>query len=187
MLGMLKSLLTTDSPLSYINLDQEAKKTHFIQRNSNKFSVYGILIALIKCAITGKGSFHHIASYLKDLEEKSSSQQAVYQRINEACVDYLKSVVMLLISLQAEPVSRICQKFGLKRILTEDSTFQRMHNSNAGNYPAHGNKQGATAGFKLDLIYDLLTGNPICQKLTSSTEQDKKLGKRILNFVKKGV
>jgi IS4 transposase len=186
MLGMFKSLLTTDSPLSCIDLDQKAKKTHFIQRKSRKFSAHGILFALIKCAIIGNGSFHHIASHLKDLVEQSSSRQAVFQRINETCVDYLKSVVIALIAQQAESASAICKKLGLKRILTEDSTFQRMHNSNAGNYPAHGNKQGATAGFKVDLIYNLLTGKAICQKLSNGTEQDKKLGRRILSFVKRG-
>jgi len=46
----------------------------------------------------------------------------------------------------------MCSKFGIRRILTEDSTFQRMNPSNAGNFPAHGNKKGATAGFKVDFL-----------------------------------
>jgi hypothetical protein len=38
----------------------------------------------------------------------------------------------------------------------------------------------------MDLIYDLLTGSPVFQGLFSGTEQDKKIGKIILEFVKKG-
>lgn len=145
-----------------------------------------MLIALIKCVISGKGSFNQIASHLKQLEAQSSSRQAVFQRINGACIGYLRSVTRALITQHSGAASVVCKKWGLKRILTEDSTFQKMHNSNAGNYPAHGNKQGATAGFKVDLIYDLLTGKPVCQKLAGGTLQDKTLGKRILGLVRKG-
>lgn len=185
MLGMFKSLLTTDSPLSYINLDQKAKETDFIQRNSRKFSATGILFALIKCVICGKGSFNQIASHLKDLEQASCSRQSVFQRINSGCVKYLSAVAHDLISKHSHAASEVCKKWGINRILTEDSTFQRMHNSNAANFPAHGNKKGVTSGFKADLIYDLLTGKPLDQKLAGGTEQDKSLGKRILDIVSK--
>ena len=185
MLGMFQSLLTTDSPLSYIDLDQKAKQTDFIRRKSRKLSAKGILFALIKCVIRGKGSFNQIASHLKDLEEASSSRQSVFQRINEKCVSYLSVVAYALVSNHSKAASEVCEKWGVNRILTEDSTFQRMHNSNAANYPGHGNKRGATSGFKADLIYDLLTGRPLCQKLSGGTEQDKTLGKRILEIIRK--
>jgi len=61
-----------------------------------------------------------------------------------------------------------------------------MNQKNAGNFPAHGNKKGVIAGFKIDFIYDLLSGNPIFQGLFSSTERYKKIGKVMLQFVKKG-
>ena len=186
MLGMFKSLLTTDSPLSCINLDQKAKQTDFIQRNSRKFSAYGILFALLKCVIIGKGSFNKIASHLMDFEEASCSRQSVYQRINGKCVRYLSSVAYALVANHSEAASKVCRKWGVKRILTEDSTFQRMHNSNAANFPGHGNKQGVTSGFKADLIYDLLSGKPLSQKLSGGTEQDKTLGKRIIKMLRKG-
>ena len=60
-----------------------------------------------------------------------------------------------------------------------------MHATNAANFPGHGNGQGVTAGFKADLIYDLLTGQPVDQKLGGGTEQDKSMGVRILNIVSK--
>ena len=186
MLGMLNTLLTTDSPLTCINLDQKAKQTDFIQRNSRKFSAYGILFALIKCVIRGKGSFNQIASHLKDLEETSCSRQSVFQRINDKCISYLSSVAYALVANHSEAASEVCEKWGVGRILTEDSTFQRMHNSNAANFPGHGNKQGVTSGFKADLIYDLLTGKPLSQKLSGGTEQDKTLGRRILKILRKG-
>lgn len=182
---MLKAILTARSPLSYINLDEIAKKTKFIQRNSNKFSAGGIITALMKSAISGNGSFLQIATKLKTSEKKSITRQGIFKRINEQCVLFLQQVAYAIISLQAQPVGKICAKFGIKRILTEDSTFQKMNPNNAANFPAHGNGKSVTAGFKMDFIYDLLTGLPIFQGVFSGTEQDKKIGKSILNFVKR--
>jgi hypothetical protein len=84
----------------------------------------------------------------------------------------------------AIPARKIFCKHRIKRILTEDSTFQKMNARNSGSYPAHGNKQSATAGFKMNLIYDLFTGLPISQGLFSGTTQDKKIGSLILDLVK---
>lgn len=186
MLGMFKALLTADSPLDSIEFDQIAKDTNFIKRKSAKFSAFGIVVALLKCAISGKGSFNQIASHLKRIEKKACSRQAIFQRINESCVRYLRRIVRSIISSQATAASNICKKWGFKRLLTEDSTFQKMHSHNAANFPAHGNKQGATSGFKIDFIYDMITGKALSQKLAGGTVQDKILGLRILDFVRKG-
>ncbi len=183
---MFKALLTARSPLSYINLNSIAKKTQFIRRNSRKFSAEGLLTVLIKCVIKGKGSFNQIALDLKPTQHKSISRQGVFLRINENCVDFLSQTAHALIASMAKPAGKICCKYGVKRILTEDSSFQRINAKNSGNFPAHGNKQGATAGFKMDLIYDLLTGIPVFQGLFSGTMQDKKIGKVMLDLVRKG-
>ena len=45
---------------------------------------------------------------------------------------------------------------------------------------------GRTAGFKLDLAFDLLTGSTLSQTFTHGTHQDKSLGKYLLNQIKPG-
>ena len=183
---MFKTILTARSPLSCINLDEIAKKTKFVVRKSKKFSDQGILYSLMKSVIKGKGSFRDLASLLAPLQKKSISRQGVFLRINAQGVDFFSQTAYAIIASQAKPVEKICSKFGVERILTEDSTFQRMNPANAGNFPAHGNKKGATAGFKMDLIYDLLTGLPIFQGLFTGTQQDKIIGREMLKFVRKG-
>lgn len=182
---MFKHLLTARSPLTYINLENIAKKTKFIQRNSKKFSANGFITAMMKCVINGKGSYGKIANNLQSSEFKSISRQGVFKRISEKSVQFLQQTAYAVLALQAKPVEKICVKFGIRRILTEDSTFQKMNPSNAGNYPAHGNGKTVTAGFKMDFIYDLLTGLPLFQEVFRGTDQDKKIGKIILNFVKR--
>jgi hypothetical protein len=71
---MFKAILTARSQLSYINLEEIAKKTKLGFRKSKKFSPEGILDFLIKCVIKGKGSFRDIASTLAPVEKKPMSR-----------------------------------------------------------------------------------------------------------------
>ena len=64
---------------------------------------------------------------------------------------------------------------GIQRILIEDASGQVMPKSNAGAFPAHGNHHGKTAGVKIDLAFDLLTGSIVSHSLHAATEQDKSI------------
>ncbi|PQJ30159.1 hypothetical protein BSZ32_17895 [Rubritalea profundi] len=61
-----------------------------------------------------------------------------------------------------------------------------MGKGNASNFPGHGNGVSRTAGFKLDLAFDLLTGSTVSQTFTHGTHQDKSLGKHLLNQINPG-
>ena len=50
-------------------------------------------------------------------------------------------------------------------------------------FPGHGNGKGKTAGCKSDLAFDLLTGEPVFQTLHLATEQDRELGKDLVDLV----
>jgi hypothetical protein len=104
---MLKAILTARSPLSYIKLEEIAKNTNLVKRESKKFSPEGIIDALMKCVIKGKGSFRDIASSLAPMEKKSISRQGIFLRINETCVTFLSQAAHALIALQAKLVEKI--------------------------------------------------------------------------------
>jgi len=50
-----------------------------------------------------------------------------------------------------------------------------MHKGNAKEFKAHGNAHRGTAGIKVDLTYDLLSGMCISRTLERATDQDKSL------------
>ena len=75
---------------------------------------------------------------------------------------------------------------GIQRILIEDASSQVMPKSNADEFPAHGNHYGKTAGVKIDLAYDLLTGSIVSHGLHAATEQDKTIGKEFVIEVRRG-
>lgn len=69
------------------------------------------------------------------------------------------------------------------RILIEDSTTLRLPKNNAGEFPAHGNASGDTAGCKVDLAFDLLGGVIVQSELRTATEQDRTIGVSLLDHV----
>lgn len=186
MIGMSKRLHTNDSPLHLLQLEKLAKSVSFIQRKTQGFSALGVIIALIKCAIKGDGSFNNIALELGILERKTISRVAVYKRITNNAPQFLRAVIGELVKQSSSSISKLCSRHGFTRVLIEDSTFQVMGKGNAANFPGHGNGVGRTAGFKLDLAFDLLTGSTVSQTFTHGTHQDKELGKHLLKQIKPG-
>lgn len=186
MLGMSNTLHTNDSPLQLIDLDALAKSTSFIRRKTQGVSALGIIIALIKCVSKGDGSFNNIAIALSSLVNKPLTKSAVYKRINEKCVEYLQKVIEAMLEIKFTPPKALLTKLGCTSIIMEDSSFVPMGQLNAGNFPAHGNGKVKTAGCKVDLAFDLLSNTVIHQEFTHGTHQDKDLGKRLLDKLKKG-
>jgi len=186
MIGMSKRLHTNDSPLHLLQLEDLAKSVSFIQRKTQGFSALGVIIALIKCAIKGDGSFNNIAMELGILERKTISRVAVYKRITNNAPQFLRAVIGELVKQSSSSISKLCSRHGFTRVLIEDSTFQVLGKGNAANFPGHGNGVGRTAGFKLDLAFDLLTGSTVSQTFTHGTHQDKELGKYLLKQIEPG-
>ena len=183
MLGMFKSIYTNDSPLNLLDLDRIAKQTSFIQRRTQGFTAKSIIIALIKCLQKGDASFHHIALEMSKINVASLCRSAVFKRVNEDLIAYLESVLGELLTLhyQLEKDSLAAKLF--QRVLIEDSTFVPMGAINAANFPGHGNSNGVTAGFKLDLAFDALNNCILHQQLSPARESDKKLGKQLIDNI----
>ncbi|MFC4996042.1 transposase [Rubritalea tangerina] len=96
---------------------------------------------------------------------------------------YLQAVISKILTLNysIEENSSSAQKF--QRILIEDSTFVPMGAINAANFPGHGNSNGVTAGFKLDLAFDALNNHILHQQFSPARESDKKLGKQLIENI----
>lgn len=180
MLGMFNSLHASDSPLNLLDLDHLAKITSFIRRKTQGFSALSIIIALLKCLQKGDASCHHLSIEMEKLNPASLCRRAIHDRINAKLVGFLKKVLTQLIPLQLTPNKTITNNAGFGRIIIEDSTFVPMGAINAGNFPAFGNNRGVTAGFKLDLAYDILSQTVLHQRFGAATQSDKKYGDSLL-------
>jgi hypothetical protein len=72
------------------------------------------------------------------------------------------------------------------RILIEDATQFRMHPKNHPFFRAVANNSGATAGAKVDVVIDLISGQLLGHREVEGHVQDRTLGPELLPMVEKG-
>ena len=112
MISMSKRLHTNDSPLHLLQLEDLAKSVSFIQSKTQGFSAFGVIVALIKCAIKGDGSFNNIAFELGILKRKKISRVAVYKRIKNNSPQFLRAVIGELVKQSSSSISKLCSGHG---------------------------------------------------------------------------
>ncbi len=176
------SKLADRSKELFSGLDSLARETELIVRSSAKFSAKGFMLSLFKAVLTGKASFNQIAANLKRTETKSMSRQGVHGRVDQTAVSFMIAATGQALTERWTEQKLICSKI-FNRVLVEDSSQAKTHVKNAEDFPGHGNGKGKTAGCKSDLAFDLLTGEPVFQTLHLATEQDRELGKDLVDLV----
>ena len=165
-------------------LNSFAKESELVQRTSKQFSPEAFLLSQLEAASTGRASLNQIVSSMGHDEERLKiSPQALQQRFTRTecgvegffarCLSYICQWNFL----NTRPAGN--SPFG--RIIIEDSTFIRLPKGNAEHFPGNGNGSGATAGYKVDLAFDLLRGELIRDDMYRGSEQDKTIGIDLLD------
>ena len=177
------SKLADRSKTFFSRLDSLARKTKLIVRKSAKFSAEGFTLGIFKAVLTGKASFNQLAMNLGLSEHKAMTRQALHNRVDQSAVAFMMSATGQAIKERWDDVALIVTKI-FNRVLIEDSSQAKTDKRNAEDFPGCGNGQGETAGCKIDLAFDLLTGEPVSEALHLATEQDRELGKDLVDLVK---
>lgn len=183
---MSKALPAGRSWPSLPDLDLIANQTRLIIRNSRKFTAAGFLQSLLSSVASGLASLNQIAGDLKDRGLPGMARQSIHQRFDIHSTAFLMAVLYDLMKQRYSTATTAIGSSGIQRILIEDASGQVMPKSNADAFPAHGNHHGKTAGVKIDLAFDLLTGSPVSHSLQAATEQDKSIGKEFVIEVRRG-
>lgn len=177
---------TDCSKLILPDLNLIATQTKLVVRKSARFTPDAFLQSLLESVACGLASINQIAGSLKERVPRAMARQSLHERFSPHSTAFLMSVHGNLIEQRFEPTRLALKSTELNRIIIEDASGQVMPKSNAENFPAHGNHHGSTAGVKVDLAYDLLTGSTISHTLELATTQDKTIGKELLVEVQKG-
>jgi len=157
--NLIDSKLAGLSQSLFGQLSKLAKATTFIVRK-RKLTAEGFLLCLLKSIFNGKASFRQMASRIGRIDQMSITKQGLWKRIDHTAIAFLLATLAAALGQRWQTVSKkhpaLADLFG--RILTEDSTQHRFHMGNADAFEAHGNGKSRTAGIKVDLTIDLLTG-----------------------------
>jgi hypothetical protein len=176
------------SNLFFAKLNSLAIKCSLIVHRSRKFSAEGFLLTLYKAILSGKSSFNEMADRLGGFEPLKMSKQALWKRINPQAIAFL--LESLATSLQLKTLNDFKLPNALRgrfsRILVEDSTTHRLHHSNSDHSPGHGNGRSKTSLLKVDVTLDLISGSCVQNSLHSGTQQDKEIGKDLVDLVQEG-
>ena len=163
--------------------DHLARSVGLIRRRSRKFSAEGFLLTLLHAVCHGHASFGAMAMRLAEFESASLTRQSFHERLQKKAVLFLEKILTSL--LVEREVSRVGEMSFL-RVLVQDSTQFWMNRKNSRHYRGVSNNSGETAGGKLDLIMDLASGQFIdCREVEACT-QDRSLGPKLLDEVRKG-
>lgn len=176
--------LAVRSKKLFSKLGSIARETGLIIRHSRKFSAEGFLLSLLQAVSSGQGSFNQLAVALALNGAKPLSRQALWNRVDAKAVSFMMEVTRRAVEQRWSDEVLIASKL-FARVLLEDSSQVKLPAANHQHFPAHGNGKGETAGCKLDLAFDLLTGQPVLQNLRLATDQDKELGKDLVDMVKR--
>ncbi len=94
---MLNTSLTARPLFGVSRLNEIARKTGLVTRNSKKFSPGNFLLALLKSVCSGKAFFNQLAMSLSSATP-AVCKQAVHKRINRFAVAFLLQVISGLIT-----------------------------------------------------------------------------------------
>ena len=168
------------------DLNRLASQTRLVIRESSKFTPEAFLQSLLAAVSLGQGSFNQLAGHLKNHVASPMARQSLHERFGPESTAFLLAVLADLMEQRYHPVSKALAEGAIRRLLIEDSTTLAMPKANAGEFPAHGNRHGDTAGAKIDFAYDLLASAIVSHTLQAATEQDKTIGKDFVAEVRAG-
>ena len=119
------------------------------------------LLALM-CLESQKGSpsYNDLAARFDALYNVSTSKQAVWKRVNEACILFFQAALALLINLkvthQEKEVLKACGKYN--RVIVQDSTIVKLPVSLFDQFSGVSNGHHQVCNARIQGIYDLLSG-----------------------------
>ncbi|MGG0412143.1 IS4 family transposase [Peribacillus simplex] len=173
--------------LSPLVLQETAKQMGFVQRSSKYQAAELIALCVWLSQEVARTSLTQLCSRLEASTGVLMSPEGLNQRFNPAAVTFLREVFTSLLtqklcfnqSLSSDMISTF------KRIRILDATVFQLPDSFATNYQGSGGSSN-TAGVKIQLEYDLLSGQFLNVQLGPGKNNDKTYGTICLETVEKG-
>lgn len=172
----------------FAEINRFARESGFVQRQSKKFKASVFLLALAQCSEQGDCGLNTLAMKMHSIDSSCKlSYQALHERIMREEVSLEVFLGKCLAFFVSDSVRRSLDtelaEGPFRRVLIQDSSFVKLLKRCSKLFPAHGNGKGETAGFKLDLVFDLLTGETVEAAVYGGTQQDRVSGGAILEHV----
>lgn len=175
-------------------LAEFAKVTGLIQR-VRSIQAQFVILALIQTLAFSEKSCRAVALGLGMTSDIEVSRQAVWKLLRKAAIiPFLEKVIAFAIrqTMKETPVLKVAENVtsaleGITRILTGDATSLCLHPILAQFFPGSVNQTGvAKAHLKLQVVFDLITGNLVQYSIDAFQRSDMKAALDIIPLLQKG-
>jgi hypothetical protein len=131
-----------------------------MKRRSKKISALDLLALMCFESQKGSPSYNDLAARFEALNNVSTSKQAIWKRVNAACVQFFQAVLALLIRLkvadQEKEAVKACGKYD--RVIVQDSTIVKLPMSLFDQFSGVSNGHQQVCNARIQGTYDLLSG-----------------------------
>ncbi len=173
--------------LSPIALQEIAKKVGFVKRSSKYQANELMALCVWLSQEVARTSLAQLCSRLEASTGVLMSQEGLNQRFNPAAVQFLREVFALLLTQKLCATQSLSSTLFLifNRIRILDATVFQLPDAFVSDYQGSGGSSN-TAGVKIQLEYDLLSGQFLHVQLGPGKDNDKTYGTTCLESVKAG-
>jgi hypothetical protein len=174
--------------LKKLPLNKLGRLTRLVERASEKITPLRMVTAGLLLISQAHISLTVWAVLLGLLSGKTISKQGVFERLDQAAVDFFKAVLACALGQRVERLqagARTC-KGPFERILVQDSSTAKLNEKLAAAFPGGSNQHGETTGLlRIQAIFDLLTQSWVAFGLSSYRRNDQKASPDILPHLRK--
>lgn len=183
-------------------LEKLARKTKWLIRKPRKLQPIQFIHGLLHSVSQGDCSFRLLATTIgMRLDERhhpnpnetsltefdTISKPALWERVNESAVEFVKATLAQLIKGGGTAPSYTIPTIPtINRIVVEDSALLNLNENLADQFPATSNQHGVGAGLRFQAAFDLISGEPIRIDLTRYGRNDQAASADIIPMLEKG-
>jgi len=135
-----------------------------------------LLFAICNGAIQGGSSYNDLAMHIDYTTEKSVSKQAVAKKIKQQCKIFMQEVVKVILEkkLGKDKYIKVLKTLKYTRIIVQDSTIIKLPLALYEIFSGVSNRYNKRTNARIQVIYDLLSGQFIGFSIDTYTKNDLK-------------
>lgn len=142
-------------------LHQAAKSTGFFKRKARKLTPEGFVKAVIQATAHALTSFAAIALHAGHADAEACSRQNIFKRCTASAVAFIREVLDHAIALKAPVLPAPAVAASFKRIVIQDGSLIRFHDSARNHFPAVSSTTEDKAMLRLQFAYDYKSGRTL--------------------------
>ena len=167
-------------------LQQAAKAAGFFKRKSRKLTPGGFVKAVVLAAAHCRTSFAAIALHSGDADAAGCSRQNIFKRCTASAAAFMRGVLDHAFALKcpALPAPAAAQSF--KRIIIQDGSVIRFHDSANSHFPANSGASGIKAMLRLQFAYDYKSGRTLIATAAAYSHTDTAAAGELIDLLEAG-